>query len=148
MASTNGLFVESFLFNSPSEVCLITNLSFLCSNSFLTSGDINMDQSTDDSRKNLCKGQIKRFIDSFKDEALQKVFAANNEDKSNSFLRNDADATTANALNTDTVVIMRRKKPSLKKSPLEGVDLVNYRLKTQDVAYEVFDWVYHYLSLK
>ena len=59
-----------------------------------------------------------------------------------------ADPTTANALNTSTVVLRKKKDTSLKNSPFDGVRLSNYRLRPQDVPREVFDWVSHFLWLK
>lgn len=62
---------------------------------------------------------------------------------------NFADPTTANAFNTSTAVILRKKKNNLlKNSPFDGVLLSNYRLTQRDVRPEVFDWISHFLWLK
>lgn len=57
------------------------------------------------------------------------------------------DPTTANALNTSTVVL-RKKSSKKKKCAYSGVPLSNYRIQPNDVYAEVFDWICHYLWLK
>lgn len=101
----------------------------------------------------LLVSQIKSFLETYQTERI------NNKKKSSASPQsaclshfdsaNLADPTTANALNTSTVVILRKKKSlSVKNSPFEGVRLSNYRLRLQDVQQEVFDWVSHFLWLK
>lgn len=96
--------------------------------------------------------QVRSFLEMYLAELSKKKKSnssggtTNSSSRPNSF--NVPDPTTANALNTSTVVILRKKSSNLKNSPFDGIPLYNYRLRPKDVQPEVFDWVSHFLWLK
>lgn len=58
-----------------------------------------------------------------------------------------ADPTTANALQTSTVVL-RKKNKNKKNSSFDGIPISNYRIHSNNLYAEIFDWIYHFLWLK
>lgn len=108
-------------------------------------------------KSSLLVAHIKTFLEAYHNERKTSKKKSSNCNSSSSFdpFRDSSysglsqrDPTTANAFNTNTVVILRKKPSSLKNSPFDGVRLSNYRLRPQDVQREVFDWVSHFLWLK